>query len=38
MPLPDDITARLAADFAAEADRPPHDGSLAALLRHLQSK
>jgi tripartite-type tricarboxylate transporter receptor subunit TctC len=33
-----DITARLAADFAAEADRPPHDGSLAALLRHLQSK
>jgi hypothetical protein len=28
----------LAADFAAEADRPPHDGPLAALLRHLQSK
>jgi len=38
MPLPDDIAARLAADVAAEADRPPHDGPLAALLRHLQSK
>ncbi len=38
MPLADDVIARLAADIAAEADRPPHDGPLAALLRHLQSK
>ena len=38
MPLPDDIAARLSADVAAEARRPPHDGPLAALLRHLQSK
>jgi hypothetical protein len=38
MPLPDDIIARLSADFAGEADRPPHDGPLAAVLRHLQSK
>ncbi|NGO56044.1 hypothetical protein [Allomesorhizobium camelthorni] len=38
MPLADNIVARLSADFAAEADRPPHDGPLAALLRHLQSK
>jgi hypothetical protein len=38
MPLPADIIARLSADVAAEADRPPHDGPLAALLRHLQSK
>lgn len=38
MPLPDDIAARLAADVAAEADRPPHDGPLAALPRHLQTK
>jgi len=36
--LPDDIALLLAADFAAEAGRPPHDGPLAALLRHLQSK
>ncbi len=38
MPLPDDIAARLSAHVAAEARRPPHDGPLAALLRHLQSK
>jgi hypothetical protein len=38
MPLPDDIIARLSADFAAEAHQPSHDGPLAALLRHLQSK
>jgi hypothetical protein len=38
MPLPEDIAARLSADFATEAHRPPHDGPLAALLRHLQSK
>jgi hypothetical protein len=38
MPLADDIIARLAADVAADAERPPHDGPLAALLRHLQSK
>jgi Lon protease-like protein len=38
MPLPDDIAARLAVDVAAEVHRPPHDGPLAALLRHLQSK
>jgi hypothetical protein len=38
MPLPDDIAARLSADVAAEARRPPHDRPLAALLRHLQSK
>ncbi|CAG0987344.1 MAG: hypothetical protein F9K19_04185 [Rhizobiaceae bacterium] len=38
MPLADNVAARLAADVAAEADRPPHDGPLAALLRHLQSK
>lgn len=38
MPLPDEVAARLAADLAAEADRPPHDGPLATLLRHQQSK
>jgi hypothetical protein len=27
MPLPDDIVAQLAADFAAEADPPPHKRS-----------
>ncbi|SMH26275.1 hypothetical protein [Mesorhizobium australicum] len=37
-PLPDDVAARLAADVAAEADRPPHDGPLPALPRHLQTK
>jgi hypothetical protein len=37
-PLPDDVAAQLAADVAAEADRPPHDGALAALLRHRQTK
>lgn len=38
MPLPDDVAELLAADLAREADRPPHDGPLAALLRHLQSE
>lgn len=38
IPLPVDIVAQLAADSAAEALRPPHDGPLAALLRHLQPK
>jgi hypothetical protein len=38
MPLPDDIIARLSAEVAAEAQRPPHEGPFAALLRHLQSK
>ncbi len=38
MPLPEDVTSQLVADLAAEAGRPPHDGPLAALLRHLQSK
>ncbi len=38
MPLPDDAALLLAADLAKEADRPPHDGPLAALLRHLQSE
>ena len=38
MPLPDCVTARLADDFAKDAARPPHDGPLAAFLRHLQSK
>ncbi len=38
MPLPQDVVAQLRADFADEAYRPPHDGPLAALLRHLQSK
>jgi hypothetical protein len=38
MPLPDEVAARLAADLAAEADRQPHDGPLATLLRDLQSK
>lgn len=38
MPLPEDIAAQLRTDFADEAGRPPHDGPLAALLRHLQSR
>ena len=38
MPLPDNVVAQLRADFAAEAGRPPHDGRLTALMRHLQSK
>lgn len=38
IPLPDDVALLLAADFADEAGRPPHDGPLAALLRHLQSE
>ncbi|MEQ1956203.1 hypothetical protein [Mesorhizobium sp. CN2-181] len=38
MPLPVESSGSLAAHFATEADRPPHDGPLAALLRHLQSK
>lgn len=38
MPLPEDVALLLAADVAKPADRPPHDGPLAALLRHLQSR
>ena len=38
MPLPEDVALLLADDFAAEAGPLPHDGPLAALLRHLQSK
>ena len=38
MPLPEDVALLLVADLAEEADRPPHDGPLAVLLRHLQSK
>jgi hypothetical protein len=38
MPLPAETAGSLAADFAAEADRPPHDGPLARFLRHLRSK
>nr|WP_295468839.1 hypothetical protein [Mesorhizobium sp.] len=38
MPLPEDVATQLADDRAREGDRPPHDGPLAALLRHLQSK
>ncbi len=38
MPLPVEISGLLAGDFAAEVDRRPHEGPLAGLLRHLQSK
>ncbi|CAM5323205.1 hypothetical protein ATER59S_00157 [Aquamicrobium terrae] len=38
MPLPEDVAAQLAEDLAKDAARPPHDGPLAAFLRHLQSK
>jgi hypothetical protein len=38
MPLPADVALLLADDRAKEADRPPCDGPLAALLRHLQSE
>ena len=38
MPLWEDVVAQLRADLAEEANRLPHDGPLAALLRHLQSK
>lgn len=38
MPLPEDVAEQLADDFAKEADRASHNGPLAALLRHLQSK
>ncbi|MBB6469193.1 hypothetical protein HNQ96_005082 [Aminobacter lissarensis] len=38
MPLPEDVALLLADDLAREADRPPHNGPLAALLRHLQSE
>ncbi len=38
MPLSENVAALLRADFADEAGRPPHDGPLAELLRHLQSK
>ncbi len=38
IPLPEDVAAQLRADLADEVKRPPHDGPLAALPRHLQSK
>ncbi|TGP21405.1 MULTISPECIES: hypothetical protein [unclassified Mesorhizobium] len=38
MPLRDDVALLLAEDLAKAADRQPHDGPLAAFLRHLQSK
>ena len=38
MPLPDDVALLLVADRAEDADRPPHDGPLAVLPQHLQSK
>ena len=38
MPLPEDVVAQLADDFAKDAARPLRDGPLAAFLRHLQSK
>lgn len=38
MPLPGDVATQLRADFADEAGWLPHNGPLAALLRHLQSK
>ncbi|RWA88155.1 MAG: hypothetical protein E5W38_29755 [Mesorhizobium sp.] len=38
MPLPQDVALLLAEDLAKEADRQPHGGPLAALLRHLQPK
>lgn len=38
MPLPEDVALLLADDLAKEADRPAHDGPLAALLRHLRSE
>lgn len=38
MPLSKDVAMLLADDCAKEADRPAHDGLLAALLRHLQSE
>ena len=38
MPLPEDVAAWLADDFASDAARPPLDGPLARFLRHLQSK
>lgn len=38
MPLPADVATQLNTDRADEAERPPHDGPLAAFLRHLQSK
>ncbi|OQM73383.1 hypothetical protein [Manganibacter manganicus] len=38
IPLPKDAATQLADDRAKEVDRPPHDGPLAAFLRHLQSE
>jgi hypothetical protein len=38
MPLPEDVALLLADDFAKEADRPPHDAPLTALLRDLRSE
>jgi hypothetical protein len=38
MPLAHAVAAQLNDDRAKEVDRPPHDGPLAAFLRHLQSE
>jgi len=38
MPLPEDVALQLAADLAQHVDHPRPDGSLAVLLRSLQSK
>ena len=38
IPLPQDVAMQLADDRAKEVNRPPHDGPLAAFLRHLQSE
>lgn len=38
IPLPQDVAMQLADDRATEVNRPPHDGPLAAFLRHLQSE
>jgi hypothetical protein len=38
MPLPEDVAAQLADDFAKDVERPPNDGPLARFLQNLQSK
>ncbi|AZO22584.1 hypothetical protein EN817_24040 [Mesorhizobium sp. M3A.F.Ca.ET.174.01.1.1] len=38
MPLPDDVALLLVEHLAKGADGQPHDGPLAAFLRHLRSK
>ncbi len=36
--LSESVAVQLADDKARDADRPPHDGPLSALLRHPQTK